>query len=78
MREREAHLCCIRKNPSAADAVPLPHAGKAYRWRLRRLFLLGRCPEVVFKSRVTSHNNDMSSPLEKGRAKGAGWIHEAV
>ena len=21
---------------------------------------------------------DMSSPLEKGRAKGAGWIHEAV
>ncbi len=37
-------------------------------------FLLGRCPEVAFKSRVTSHNNDMSSPLEKGRAKGAGWI----
>ena len=30
--------------------------------------------KVVFKSRVTSHNNDMSSPLEKGRAKGAGWI----
>ena len=29
---------------------------------------------MVFKSRVTSHNNDMSSPLEKGRAKGAGWI----
>ena len=21
---------------------------------------------------------DMSSPVEKGRAKGAGWIHEAV
>ena len=42
------------------------------------LFLLERCPKVVFKSRVTSHNNDMSSPLEKGRAKGAGWIHEAV
>ena len=39
-----------------------------------RLFLLGRCPKVVFKPRVTSHNNDMSSPLEKGRAKGAGWI----
>ena len=37
-------------------------------------FFIGRCPEVVFKSRVTSHNNDMSSPLEKGRAKGAGWI----
>ena len=28
------------------------------------LFLLGRCPEVAFKSRVTSHNNDMSRPLE--------------
>ena len=52
--EREAHLCCIRKHPSAA-------------------FFIGRCPKVVFKSRVTSHNNDMSSPLEKGRAKGAGW-----
>ena len=24
-----AHLCCQRKQPSAADAVPLPHAGKA-------------------------------------------------
>ena len=52
--------------------------GSGVRWRIRRLFLLGRCPKVVFKSRVTSHNNDMSSPLEKGRAKGAGWIHEAV
>ena len=41
-------------------------------------FFIGAMPEVVFKSRVTSHNNDMSSPLEKGRAKGAGWIHEAV
>ena len=37
-------------------------------------FFIGRCLKVVFKSRVTSHNNDMSSPLEKGRAKGAGWI----
>ena len=37
-------------------------------------FLLGRCSKVVFKSRVTSHSNDMSSPLEKGRAEGAGWI----
>ena len=38
------------------------------------LFFIGRCPEVAFKSWVTSHNNDMSSPLAKGRAKGAGWI----
>ena len=37
-------------------------------------FFIGRCPKVVFKSRVTSHNNDMSSPLEKGRARGVGWI----
>ena len=29
---------------------------------------------MVFKSRVTSHNNDTSRPLEKGRAEGAGWI----
>ena len=47
--------------------------GSRLRWRLRRFFI-GRCSKVVFKSRVTSHNNDMSSPLEKGRAKGAGWI----
>ena len=112
--------------------------GSGVRWRLRRLFLLGRCPEVAFKSPVTSHSYDTregivshawyeilrlsphlfwlglfthrafssaqdddtrgrkgshlgdtlhvlglamlyydtSSPLEKGRAKGAGWIHE--
>ena len=48
------------------------------RKHLSAAFFGGRCPKVVFKSRVTSHNNDMSSPLEKGRAKGAGWIHEAV
>ena len=103
------------------------------------LFLLGRCPEVAFKSQVTSHSYDTregiishawyeilrlsphlfwlggthgsfssaqdadtggrmgshlgdtlrvlklavlyydtSSPLEKGRAEGAGWIHVAV
>ena len=27
-------------------------------------FFIGRCPKVVFKSRVTSHNNDTSKPLE--------------
>ena len=41
-------------------------------------FFIERCPKVVFKSRVTSHNNDTSRPLEKGRAEGAGWIHVAV
>ena len=112
--------------------------GSGLRWRLRRLFLLGRCPDVAFKSSViplisgawivshawyeilrlsphlfwlglfthrafsSAQNDDTgkrkgsylgdmlhvlelavlyydtSSPLEKGRAKGAGWIHEAV
>ena len=27
-------------------------------------FFIGRCLKVAFKSRVTSHNNDMSRPLE--------------
>ena len=27
-------------------------------------FLLGRCPKVIFKSWVTSHNNNTSRPLE--------------
>ena len=35
-------------------------------------FFIGRCPKVVFKSQVTSHNDDTSRPLEKGRAEGAG------
>ena len=118
-----AHLCCIRKNPSAADAVPLPHAGKAYKvsqlpviplisgewivshmWHeiLRlspHLFWLGLFTRRAFSSaqyddtrgRMVSHLGDTlhvlevavlyydtSSPLEKGRAEGAGWIHAAV
>ena len=43
----------------------LPSFGSGFRvqgsWlrrRLRRLFLLGRCPEVAFKSLVTSHSYD--------------------
>ena len=32
--------------------------GSRLRRRLRRLFLLGRCPEVAFKSLVTSHSYD--------------------
>ena len=32
--------------------------GSGFSWRLRRLFLLGRCPEVAFKSPVTSHSYD--------------------
>ena len=63
---------------STADAVPLPRWGRLRGVTLRVDFYKGRCPKVVFKSRVTSHNNDTGSPLEKGRAKGAGWIHEAV
>ena len=118
-----AHLCCQRKQPSAADAVPLPHAGKACKvsqspviplisgewivshvWHeiLRlspHLFWLGLFTHRAFSSaqdddtrgRKGSHLGDMlrvlelavlyydtSSPLEKGRAEGAGWIHAAV
>ena len=49
---------------STADAVPLPRWGRLRGVTLRVDFYKGRCPKVVFKSRVTSHNNDMSSPLE--------------
>ena len=73
------------KDPSAALGMTvLGDRGKRGAFVLlakapeRRFFFIGRCSKVVFKSRDTSHNNDTSSPLEKGRAKGAGWIHEAV
>ena len=75
----EDRLKCVayESTLSTAGAVPLPQGG-----RLRgggfAAFFIGRCPKMAFKSRVTSHNNDTSSPLEKGRAKGAGWIHVAV
>ena len=39
---------------STADAVPLPHAGKAYMEAASPPFFLGRCPEMAFKSPVTS------------------------
>ena len=47
--------------------------GSGLRWRLRRLFYWAM-PESDIQDTGYSHNNDMSSPLEKGRAKGAGWI----
>ena len=37
---------------------PFPMRGRLVWRRLRRLFLLGRCPEVAFKSLVTSHSYD--------------------
>ena len=40
----------------------------------RRLFLLGDARKWYSSHGLPVHNNDMSSPLEKGRAKGAGWI----
>ena len=49
---------------STADAVPLPRWGRLRGVTLRVDFYKGRCPKVVFKSRVTSHNNDTSRPLE--------------
>ena len=124
-------------------ALPsLPSFGSRFRGQVAAspLFFIGRCPEVAFKSPVTSHSYDTregivshvwheilrlsphlfwlfffthrafssaqdddtggrmgshlgdtlhvlelavlyydtSSPVEKGRAKGAGWIHAAV
>ena len=121
--KREAHLFCIRKHPSAADAVPLLREGKAYKvsqspviplisgeWIVSHvwheilrlspyLFWLGLFTHGAFSSaqdddtrgRKDSHLGDTlhvlelavlyydtSSLLEKGRAKGAGWIHEAM
>ena len=57
---------------STADAVPLPRWGRLRGATLRVDFYKGRCPKVVYKSLVLSHNNDTSRPLEKGRAEGAG------
>ncbi len=50
--------------------------GSGLSWRLRRLFYW-EMPESGIQVTGYSHNNDTSSPLEKGRAKGAGWIHVA-
>ena len=47
--------------------------GSGLRWRLRRLFYWAM-PESDIQDTGYSHNDDTSSPLEKGRAKGAGWI----
>ena len=120
----EGRICAANESTlSTADAVPLPHAGKACKvsqspviplisgewivshvWHeiLRlspHLFWLGLFTHRVFSSaqdddtrgRMGSYLGgmlhvlelavlyyDTSSPLEKGRAKGAGWIHEAV
>ena len=120
----QGRICAANESTlSTADAVPLPHAGKACKvspspviplisgewivshvWHeiLRlspHLFWLGLFTHRAFSSaqdddtrgRKGSHLGDtlhvlelsvlyydMSSPLEKGRAKGAGWIHEAV
>ena len=47
--------------------------GAGLRWRLRRLFYWAM-PESDIQDTGYSHNNDTSRPLEKGCAKGAGWI----
>ncbi|HAD77458.1 MAG TPA: hypothetical protein DCG08_05565, partial [Dialister sp.] len=35
-RQRASQVNDLRKHPIHRFAVPLPHAGKAHRWRLRR------------------------------------------
>ena len=54
----------LRKHPSAADAAPFPNGEGLGGAPLHVDFYKGRCPKVVFKSWVTSHNNDTSRPLE--------------
>ena len=46
------------KDPSAALGMTVIGERMDSEGRLRRLFLLGRCPEVAFKSPVTSHSYD--------------------
>ena len=71
-----AHVCLWRqcnKDPSAALGMTvLGERIDSQGWCAA--FFIWRCPKVAFKLRVTSHNNDTSRPLEKGRAEGAGWI----
>ena len=82
---REDRKLLIKEKHICKDVLfALPSFGSGFRVQGSRsgfaAFFIGRCPKVifkskvVFKSRVTRCNNDMSSPLEKGRAKGAGWI----
>ena len=67
-REREgvSQVDDLRKHPIHRSAVPLPRWGRLRGATLRVDFYKGRCPKVVFKSWVTSHNNDTSRPLETG------------
>ena len=46
------------KDPSAALGMTVIGERMDSEGWLRRLFLLGRCPEVAFKSPVTSHSYD--------------------
>ena len=62
-KERLKSMIC-ESTLSTADAVPLPRWGRLRGATLRVDFYKGRCPKVVFKSWVTSHNNDTSRPLE--------------
>ena len=54
----------------SGNAIKL--SGKMFLAPPMSIFYKERYPKVVFKSWVTSHNNDTSRPLEKGRAEGAG------
>ena len=47
--------------------MTIREGGRALIWEIRCMFL-----------ELAVLYYDTSSPLEKGRAKGAGWIHEAV
>ena len=47
---KERRICAAYESTlSTADAVPLPHAGKACMVAASLLFLLERCPKVAFE-----------------------------
>ena len=47
-------MCCLRKHPSTADAVPLPHAGKAYaERRFASIFIKGDARRLEDRSQVS-------------------------
>ena len=54
------------------DSNAIKLSGRTFLAPPMSIFYKDRYPKVVFKSWVTSHNNDTSRPLEKGRAEGAG------
>ena len=60
----------LRRTSAKMCFLLCPHLVQGSRFRVQgrgggfAAFFIGRCPKVIFKSWVTSHNNDTSRPLE--------------